>query len=93
MSYTTLVGQGTALPADVQEEVETEVKSFGGKAEFWDAVATAVEDISVPPHWDAKRRTGVVASVAIDRGYDAIAGPAWTNGTSAAAAGDPPGAR
>jgi len=49
------------------ERTGKEVTSYGGKAEFWDAAAAPDEGISVPPHWNAKRLTGVVASVAIDR--------------------------
>lgn len=49
---------------------DPEVKtSVGGKAEFYDARAIDAAPVFThsPPHWDAKRQTGVTASVTLDR--------------------------
>lgn len=40
---------------------------FGGKVEFHDAFVDGIVQIENVPYWSAKRRTGVSASVAIDR--------------------------
>lgn len=62
-----------AIQSDIMEKLfgsrdQEKVDAFGGAVEFWDARAVKLDDIAMlPPHWDAERLTGVVASVAINR--------------------------
>lgn len=68
-----------AIPSDIMEKLfgsrdQKKDDAQGGAVEFWDARAVKFDDIALlPPHWDAERLTGVVASVAINRQTGAAA--------------------
>jgi CRISPR/Cas system CSM-associated protein Csm3 (group 7 of RAMP superfamily) len=59
----------------LEERRKDDEQSVGGKAEFWDApIAGPVAPSHPPPHWDAKRATGVRAFVTLDRRAKTVAG-------------------